>query len=441
MRLAYYGDSLSPNITQTPEGFLICKNVPIGRTGDMEYTRAELNLEGDPTEMVIVHRDEKDVFDPATIASFEGKAVTDNHPHEDVMPDNYANYGKGHIQNVRRGTGENNDRLVADLFVTDPTLINEILNKVRREVSCGYDCKFPPNEDGTYSQRQIRGNHVAVVSDGRAGDSVCIKDSVPTHSLETLENNSRKERISMKNSRKKAKTNPILSLFAKSVRDAKDSNEVEEIIEEVTEIFDCEGKDEENTTPATDSGSEKAADGVLTADDVEKMIDSAVSKAIETVMDAMSPKKSEDEDPDDLIKGLIEELTEDKDVDDEDVDDNSEQEDALTVEAGSMDGEETEDSDNSELKAVAHDTAIQILKSARPAIAKIKDKAERKRVTDALISSVRSQTGSKQMSSIMKTAAKVAQKQARDSAIGKGVDLEAVQKAYDSRNPHKKGDS
>jgi len=398
----------------------------------MEYTRAELSLDGDPTEKVIVHRDEKDVFDPATVASFEGKAVTDNHPHEDVMPDNYANYGKGHTQNVRRGTGENNDKLVADLFVTDPTLISEILNNVRREVSCGYDCKFSPNEDGTYSQRQIRGNHVAVVVDGRAGDSVCIKDSVPT-----LEKSNRKERISMKNSRKKAKTNPILSLFAKSVRDAKDSNEVEEIIEEVTEILDCEGKDEEEKTPATDSGGEKAADGVLTADEVKKMIDEGLAAGFKTLIDSMTPK-AEDEDPEDLIEGLIEELSDGAGADDNKA---SEQEDALTVEAGSMDSEETEDSDNSGLKAVAHDTAIQILKSARPAIAKIKDKAERKRVTDALISSVRSQTGSKQMSSIMKTIAKVAQKQARDSAIGKGVDLEAVQKAYDSRNPHKKGDS
>ncbi|MCL1867287.1 MAG: DUF2213 domain-containing protein, partial [Oscillospiraceae bacterium] len=240
MRLVYYGDKISPNITETPEGYLICKNVPIGRTGDMTYTRGELNLDGNPEETVTVHREESEVFNTVAIASFEGKPTTDAHPNEDVMPDNYANYAKGHGQNVRRGTEENNDKLVADLFITDPALINEVKNNIRREISCGYDCNFVPNEDGTFSQRQIRGNHIAIVRDGRAGSSVCIKDSVPASEQQPI----RKERISMAKYQK-SKRNPILSLFAKSVRDAKDSDEVAELIEEVAEVLDSVEKDEE----------------------------------------------------------------------------------------------------------------------------------------------------------------------------------------------------
>ena len=30
--LAYYGSSISGNMVRTPEGFLICRNVPIART-------------------------------------------------------------------------------------------------------------------------------------------------------------------------------------------------------------------------------------------------------------------------------------------------------------------------------------------------------------------------------------------------------------------------
>ena len=49
-----------------------------------------------------VYRDEADVFDPAALASFEGKDVTRGHPVESVGPVNHAAYSKGHVQNVRR---------------------------------------------------------------------------------------------------------------------------------------------------------------------------------------------------------------------------------------------------------------------------------------------------------------------------------------------------
>ena len=39
--LTYYGTEISPNQTKTDEGFLICKNVPIARTGTMEYLARE----------------------------------------------------------------------------------------------------------------------------------------------------------------------------------------------------------------------------------------------------------------------------------------------------------------------------------------------------------------------------------------------------------------
>ena len=35
--LSYYGYTISPNQIETGEGFLICRNVPIARTGTQEY--------------------------------------------------------------------------------------------------------------------------------------------------------------------------------------------------------------------------------------------------------------------------------------------------------------------------------------------------------------------------------------------------------------------
>jgi hypothetical protein len=79
---------------------------------------------------------------------------------------------KGHAENVR----QDGDFLVADLYITDAGLISEIENG-KREVSCGYDCLWVPAEDGTFEQKEIVGNHVAVVQTGRAGPRVAIKDS------------------------------------------------------------------------------------------------------------------------------------------------------------------------------------------------------------------------------------------------------------------------
>ena len=54
--IAYYGSALSPNMDRTPEGYLICRNVPINRTGEQTYAARELELPGDPEKPVTVYR-------------------------------------------------------------------------------------------------------------------------------------------------------------------------------------------------------------------------------------------------------------------------------------------------------------------------------------------------------------------------------------------------
>ena len=174
----YYGTRLSENISKRePEGYLLCLNVPVARTGTQEYLPHELGLPPGPG-LVPVLRPEEEVFAPATVASFEGMPVTDGHPPEGVDATNIRFLQKGHAHNVRRGSGPESDLLLADLIITDPALIAAILEEGRREISCGYTYELC-REDGQYVQRQIRGNHVAVVDAGRAGPRVCIKDHKP----------------------------------------------------------------------------------------------------------------------------------------------------------------------------------------------------------------------------------------------------------------------
>ena len=86
---AFYGSRISDNILVTPEGFLICKNVPISRVGEQEYFGDELGLTEYNGRLITVTRREKDVFDSKAVASFEGKPFTDDHPVVAVTPDNY----------------------------------------------------------------------------------------------------------------------------------------------------------------------------------------------------------------------------------------------------------------------------------------------------------------------------------------------------------------
>lgn len=175
MSKAYFGSRISDHILKTPEGFLICKDVPIARTGTQQYRGCEF---GAPVGDAVydVKRPEAEVFDRAAVASFEGKPVCDEHPEEDVTPDNYGRYMKGVCRDVRRGDGDLSNCLVADLVIYDADLIGKI-EAGKREISCGYDCLWNPTSDSSYDQLEIRGNHVAVVDRGRAGHKVAIRDT------------------------------------------------------------------------------------------------------------------------------------------------------------------------------------------------------------------------------------------------------------------------
>ena len=174
----YYGTRLSENISRRdPEGYLLCLNVPVARTGTQDYLPEELGLPPG-SSLIPVLRPEEEVFSPETMASFEGMPVTNDHPPEGVDVSNIRALQKGHAHNVRRGSGDDSDLLLADLIITDPHLIDQILEEGKREISCGYTYELCM-ENGQYIQRKIRGNHVAVVDAGRAVSRVSIKDRKP----------------------------------------------------------------------------------------------------------------------------------------------------------------------------------------------------------------------------------------------------------------------
>ena len=124
---------------------------------------------------MLINRSEAEVFRPETLASFEGKPFTIDHPDEDVSPENWQNLARGMVFNVRRGDGAARDLMLADILVTDAEAIAAVQGGMR-ELSCGYDAEFEVIRPGVGRQINIMGNHVALVDHGRAGGRCKIKD-------------------------------------------------------------------------------------------------------------------------------------------------------------------------------------------------------------------------------------------------------------------------
>lgn len=356
---AFYGSRFSPHMTRTPEGFLICHSVPICRTGTQEYLPQEIGVEEDKP-IITVLRTPAEVFKPAAIASFEGKPVTDDHPPVALDSTNYSAYTKGAIQNVRRGTGEDDDKLVCDIVIYDSTLISKV-EAGKREISCGYDCKYIPNGDGTYHQADIIGNHVAIVDSGRAGHDVAIKDAKP------------------KGGTRMAKKSILQRMFASFVKDA----EPEEIQEAAKAVSDAE------------NGPDKAPDAPDTGkdDDLQEVMDAidALNERISNIAASRNeaPDDTEDADPDEegpdnateSLDALEDQLSPDDEEEGDDTQNSDDGEESVTVDPEKI--QDDEDPTPTDNQAVEKAVALRIIRSLKPIVASMPAE-QRRKASDAM---------------------------------------------------------
>ena len=411
--IAYYGHDISPNITETDEGYLICRNVPIARTGPQEYTARELQLDGDPERLIAVNRHPEDIFTPAALASFEGKPVTDGHPPEDVGSANYAAYTRGHVQNVRQV----GDYIVADLYINDANLASEVRNGVKREISCGYLFDCLPDGD-TFKQANIRGNHVAVVPRGRAGHAVAIQD----HAAEAAPKGLKKDMIKeWKTAMLKAfagsasaegVTDEQLDQMARMTITALDADPAENSAPAAAPAEDEAPKadPEPAAAPAQDEVVYKEQEGVDLGTKIDKLL--SMMEKLTAGKDAGADEQSMT--AGETIDALVDELGGDACK-------------AATVDASATDS----------MSPAARDAATAMLKALRPIVAGMSDKAEQKRVTDALVGIVRGNGNI--YGDIARAAQDSAQNAAKQSAQTRYDRIcEDAQAAYDELNPHRR---
>jgi uncharacterized protein len=161
----------------TRDGYLVAE-VRAARTGVYEYVGAELGRPDLGT--VRVYRPPEEVFAQDALESFTSLPVTVDHPPEMVSAKNWKKYARGY-------TGE--DVTKDDIYVRVPLILKdaraiEVVQSGRNELSFGYTCdveftpgQTPSGESYDAVQRNPRGNHLAIVSAGRAGRDCRIGDA------------------------------------------------------------------------------------------------------------------------------------------------------------------------------------------------------------------------------------------------------------------------
>lgn len=152
----------------TEEGYLKVR-ARIARTGIQSYTDASGGIR-------LEYRPEQEVASQEALDSFREKCVTKEHPPVLLDASNTKDYAIGFTS---ADVSYSNGFVESTLTVTDKEAIEEIMRGNVREVSCGYKVDYV-DEPGTTSdgqhydgyQRNIRGNHVAIVKRARGGPNV-----------------------------------------------------------------------------------------------------------------------------------------------------------------------------------------------------------------------------------------------------------------------------
>lgn len=206
---------------KTPEGYLICVDAILSRTGKQEYKRSELfgDTCDNADDVTYVNRTDDEVFSEASLASFENKAICLEHPDEDVNVENHNDLSIGFVRDIHKGIDNGQPVMMGTLVFTNKDAIELIESGEYKELSCGYDCDIEDNDE--LIQKNIRGNHIALCKQGRAGIARIVDavDDMAVMRFEFSTNIAAFERAIINNDI--AEFNSMLNVFEKDLSDYK----------------------------------------------------------------------------------------------------------------------------------------------------------------------------------------------------------------------------
>jgi uncharacterized protein len=306
---AYTVEKIGPKRERTPEGFLICYDVPLARIGEQIYGPDETPVKPKPgVPYVTIKREPTEVFRAETLASALGKPFVIQHPDEmSVTPQNARDLSRGHIMAVRAGQGDFADVILGDVMVMDAEAI-DLIDAGMREVSMGYDCDYDELGDpgsGLGRQRNILFNHVALVDQGRCGPRCAIGD----HS--SCDTSTSKESRMATTDRRTSFADKLTSILDRAFK-AKDEKEKEAIKEEMKEAAkDDAGEAGHHIEVHNHLPGDKTEDDDTEVKKLEKKVDDGFKKIGDALAKLATDRKSGDEDEEEKKKREEKEKAED----------------------------------------------------------------------------------------------------------------------------------
>lgn len=188
---------ISEHIWEDTLGQLICLDAPIAREGFQEYYEDDIFKNGS-FKIIKVERPWQEVLKSAP--TFEAKPIIIQHPDKsiDITVKNMKEYKVGHVQNVRPSEFEGIKVLIADLVFDDAKAIEKVKSGELRELSCGYFYEIDTKE---LKQYDIKGEHLALVEEGRAGIAKIIdgkEEIFELHRYLSLPNKEEKDKFMSK---------------------------------------------------------------------------------------------------------------------------------------------------------------------------------------------------------------------------------------------------
>lgn len=163
--------------------FWVIKQNPITKIGVFPYLGRQISPELEPNKIYQVLRPESELFTEEALASFNELPITIGHALLGPREEGFTPAEEKGIDGTTGASAERKgDKVVNDIKLFSERIKDEV-NHGKKELSAGYFCDFVP-ERGTWNgrhydfvQKNIRGNHIALVDKGRSGHDVRVMDS------------------------------------------------------------------------------------------------------------------------------------------------------------------------------------------------------------------------------------------------------------------------
>ncbi len=175
-------------------GYVTIKDNPIIRAGVFQYKGSQLPG-GEPDVIYNVYRPLEELTTPEAMQSFVGLPIFDEH---EMVGERYARGAeeRGAHGSVLENIYASGMDILAPIRIFSRTL-KGLIDAGKRGLSLGYNCVFEKSSGAfggiayNYIQRKIRGNHLALVTQGRNGTAVLDSHYALDHfdlALDTGEN-------------------------------------------------------------------------------------------------------------------------------------------------------------------------------------------------------------------------------------------------------------